>query len=136
MNEVSQITPRLIKNIQGLYETQPFNGKNESGYTPIGKRVLVLMDEAAKTFAGGKMEFVAEQIERMSLASESGTIVETGPQAFELTTDGTRQVSYKPKAGDHVYVEKYAGLLIKGDDNRSYRLMEDSCVGAVKKTAE
>lgn len=121
---------RLIKGLQSEYRPSVFEGSNTSGVHPIGKRVLVLMDEAPEKTSGG-IHMTNDMVERMSLASESGAIFEMGAEAFTRHSDGTAWQGVKPKLGERVYVEKYAGLLCQGKDGRKYRVMEDSCIGAV-----
>ncbi len=123
------LTPRLVKRMQGDYVPAEFTG-NQSGYLPLGKKVMVIMDQAAEKH--GSVELPPEVVERMSLASESGILIESGPEAFDIHGDGSRWHGCKPVAGDHVIIEKYAGLLILGDDGLKYRIMEDTCIGAVR----
>lgn len=123
--------PRLVDRLHGKYKAAEFLGTNTSGITPIGKKILVLTDEFDPTFAGGKLEFVPEMVERMTLASESGVVMEAGQEAFTRHTDGSPWNGRRPVPGDHVYIEKYAGLLVMGNDSKKYRLMDDSCIGGI-----
>jgi chaperonin GroES len=127
------LKPRLVDRLQGSYQAAEFDATkgNTSGVIPLGKKVLVQMDEFVGTFADGKLEFLPEMVERMNMASESGAVIECGPDAFAYHADGSRWVSRKPVPGEHVYAEKYAGLLIMGNDGKRYRLMDDSCIGAI-----
>jgi chaperonin GroES len=125
------VKPRLVSRLQGAYKAAEYGGKNTSGVTPLGKQVLVLPDEFEGTFAGGKLEFVADMVERMNLASESGLLIEAGDNAFSSHKDGTIWKGRKPTPGEHVYMEKYAGLLVMGNDGKKYRLMDDVCIGAI-----
>lgn len=122
--------PRLVDRMQGKYKPAEFKG-NPSGVNPLGKRVLVQTDEFEGTFAGGKLEFVSDMVERMNMASESGVLVAVGPEAFSHHPDGSRWLFNSPSPGDHVYFEKYAGLLVMGNDGIKYRLMDDGCIGAI-----
>lgn len=127
------LKPRLVDRMQGKYKPAEFSG-NFSGVNPLGKRVLVRTDEFEGTFAGGKLEFVSDMVERMNMASESGVLVAVGPEAFSQHADGSRWLSGAPNPGAHVYFEKYAGLLVMGNDGCKYRLMDDHCIGAVYNT--
>lgn len=120
--------PRILPRLQGTYIAAEFNG-NTSGVNPIGKKVLILTDEFKTTFADDKLEFLPEVAERMNLASESGVLTAVGPDAFAHNSDGSK-ASVRPTVGQHVYFEKYAGLLVMGNDGRKYRLMDDACIGA------
>lgn len=135
-SQVTTLKERLVPRHQGTYVEAEFSGQNTSGGMALGKRVLLKMDEAAigKTVERddgtvGRLDLPPTTIERMNLASESGVLVEAGPEAFSRHADGTIWTSYKPQPGDRVVCEKYAGIVIIGDDGRSYRLMEDSCIG-------
>ena len=122
---------RLVSRLHGTYKAAFYLGRNTSGVTPLGKKVLVQADEFQSEFAGGKLTHIPELVERMDLASESGCIIECGDQAFSRNNDGSVWNGRKPQAGDHVYTEKYAGLMVMGNDGKKYRLMDDSCVGAI-----
>lgn len=129
------LEPRVIPRMQGDFVVAPWEGSNTSGILPIGKNVLVRMDTFVSTFAGGKLTFINEQVERMNLGAESGTIYAIGDQAFRHNHDGTSNTGLKPKDGDRVYCEKYAGKEIMGDDGVKYRLMDDSCIGGLYRGA-
>lgn len=126
---MGEMTPRLVKGMQGSYIEAEFDGVNMSDIEPVGKRVLVLMDEGGHMSPGG-VYMAPEVVERMSLASETGVVVALGGSAFKHHQDGSSWTGARPGIGDRVYVEKYAGLLAKGVDGRNYRIMDDGCVGA------
>jgi co-chaperonin GroES (HSP10) len=69
-------------------------------------------------------------IERMTMGAETGVLVAVAAGAFLLNEDGTAWSGYKPRPGDRVYIEKYAGKLIRGRDGRNYRLMDYQSIGA------
>ena len=119
---------RVLSRVEDGYVPAEYKG-NTSGYLPLGKNVLVLMDEFAEQRNG--LIFTAETRQRMELASESGVIIALGPQAFHVNYDGTRWTGYRPAPGDRVYCERYAGVLIAGKDGKQYRVMTDNCIGAV-----
>lgn len=125
------LEPRLVPRIQGDFHVAPWEGKNPSGVEPIGKNVLVRMDTFVSTFAGGKLEFISEQVSRMNLGAESGTVYAIGDQAFRHNYDHTLNDGIKPAPGDRVYCEKYAGREVMGDDGVKYRLMDDRCIAGL-----
>lgn len=119
-----QLAPRLITGDQREFITAEWSGTNESGWIPLGDKVLILMDEHADQTAGGV--FIPEPMrDRQSMAAESGVVVAVGPRAF------MDQKELDVVEGDRVAVERYAGQVVQGWDSRQYRLMSDSCVGAV-----
>lgn len=124
-------TQRVVPRMQGDYLTAVWDGQNTSGVEPVGKNVLVRMDVFVSKFAGGKLQFLEEQVERMNLGAESGTIYGIGDQAFKHNNDGTGNTGRKPTVGERVYCEKYAGREIMGDDGNKYRLMADSCIAGL-----
>lgn len=114
------------------YIPAPFFGKNESGCRPIGDRVLIRPDLAAST--AGTIALPDDVVDRAHLSSSSGVIVECGDDAFAWNSDRTRPFSGdKPKAGDRVFFERYAGREVTGDDGVKYRLMDDKSIGGVRK---
>jgi chaperonin GroES len=122
--------PKLIQTRVAQYAPADYRGKNESGYHPIGDRVLVLTDQCAdKTSGGIYIDPVAA--ERMTMAAETGTIVELGGTAFTWTADRTRRwEGDRPKPGDRVYIERYSGQVALGRDGQLYRILDDRCIGA------
>lgn len=111
-------------------------GKNTSGCEPIGDKVLIKPDIfLEKTETGVLM--TDDYTERMQLATQSGVIVAVGDDAFTWSADRMRPFGgYKPKVGDRVYYERYAGAEVEGDDNSQYRLIEDKQIGAVIEKAK
>lgn len=125
--------PKLIKTSVAQYAPAEYHGKNESGYHPLGDRVLVLTDQCAEKTSGGVyIDPVAA--ERMTMAAETGTLVELGDTAFTWTADRSRRIpetSPRPKPGDRVYIERYSGQVALGRDGQLYRILDDKCIGAL-----
>lgn len=115
--------PRLIKGVHADYIPAQWIGQNESGLISYGKNVVVKVDECSPTSAGG-VALPPEMVERMTMNSTTGILVYVAPEAFRLFDDGTRWDGDKPKAGDRVWFEKYAGQIQMGRDGKSYRLMD------------
>lgn len=123
--------PKLIMTPLGQYAPAKWEGANGSGIKPIGDRVLVLPDGAAEKTAGNV--FITEdQQERMSMAAETGVLVDMGDEAFKWNSDRSRLFEgSKPEVGQRVYFERYAGAVHHGKDGRLYRLIDDKCVGGL-----
>lgn len=124
---------RLLKSSQ-KHEFVParFNGVNCSGYHPIGDHILVLPDQASDMSSGG-IAIPAEAVERHTMAAETGVIVAIGDDAFLWNGDRTRKwEGTKPKAGDRIYMQRYSGQVMLGDDGEFYRVMDANCIAAVK----
>lgn len=127
---------RLLKSSQ-KHEFVParFNGVNCSGYQPVGDHIMVLPDKASE-FSSGGIEIPAEVVERMTMAAETGIIVALGDDAFLWNGDRTRKwEGSKPKVGDRVYIQRYAGQVMLGEDGEFYRIMEQNCIAAVRVAA-
>ena len=123
----------LIKGIHADYIPAAWSGKDTSRIRVVGKTVLVLMDKCSPMSKGG-VELPQDTVEKMSMASESGVIVACSPGAFLLNEDMTPWTGEKPKPGDRVYIEKYAGKLVRGADAEMYRIMDYMSIGAVFET--
>ena len=127
------LNPKVLSVRRAEYIPAPFFGKNESGCVPIGDRVLVRPDIAAEQ--SGALKLPDAVVERAQLSASSGVIVALGDDAFSWNFDRTRPFAGdKPKAGDRVFFDVYAGKVILGDDGVEYRLIDDKCVGGVRKT--
>ena len=143
------LEPRIIKGLQADYVRASWSGKNDSGLRPIGTSVLVLMDQCSTTSSGeagaaileeagieaenkgGLVGIPPEIIEKMNHASESGIVVAVGSAAFRYYDDGSAWTDYKPKPGDHVFTERYAGREIRGADGKTYRMMTYTNIGGL-----
>lgn len=123
---------KILKTGVSEYQRIEWNGANESGAKPVGDYILVMPDLASEQTAGGVF-IDARTVERHALAAETGILIECGGDAFVWNADRTRQWDgAKPKPGDRVYFTRYAGQLLHGDDGRTYRVMEDKNIGALK----
>ena len=120
---------KLIKGLHADYIPAIWSGKDTSGIRVDGKTILVLMDKCSPK-TKGNVDLTDDMNEKMSMAAESGVIVATSPGAFLLNEDMTPWTGEKPKAGDRVYIEKYAGKQVKGRDGETYRIMDYGSVGA------
>lgn len=126
------LNPKVLSIRRAEFIPAPFFGKNESGCKPIGDRVLIRPDIAASS--SGTIKLPDDVVERAQMSSSSGVIVEAGDDAFAWNSDRTRPFTgERPKAGDRVFFDKYAGKVILGDDGVEYRLMDDASIGGIRK---
>lgn len=122
--------PKVVSISRIEYIPAPYTGNN-SGYRPIGDLVLVRPDMAADK--AGSVLLTDEMRDRMHMTSMSGVVVATGDGAFAWSSDRIRPFEGdKPKAGDRICFDKYAGRILTGDDGVEYRLMTDVNIGAVR----
>lgn len=120
-------TIKLTETPLGKYAAAQWNGKNESNFTPINDYILVLPDEPPETING--LAYTQETRSRVRLAAESGVLIAASDGAFIWNSDRTRPwQGPKPKPGDRIYFERYAGREIHGEDGRVYRCFEDKSV--------
>jgi co-chaperonin GroES (HSP10) len=125
---------RLLKTQLAEYVPILWDGNNRSGWAPVNEKVLVLPDKASDRIGSILVDDTTK--DRHELAAESGIIIAMGDTAFKWTTDRVRPwEGDKPKVGDRIAMERYAGQLVTGDDGEVYRLMEDRCIGAIRLTA-
>lgn len=123
-------SPKLVRTDVAEFVRSEFEGNN-SGYVPIGDRILVKVDEASGTTSGG-VHLPDDTTYKLTMAAETGVIVAMGDAAFYWTFDRSRPwYGRKPRVGDHVYLERYAGRVVKGKDGVMYRVMDDRCLAAV-----
>jgi len=122
--------PGLINNLNAEFIPAEWDGKDTSGIRVVGKTVLVLVDECSPVTSGG-IHLTPDAIEKFSAGCETGVLVAVSPGAFLVNEDFTAWTGDKPEPGNRVYIEKYAGKIVRGADGRKYRLMDYSCIGAV-----
>lgn len=120
--------PKLILTPLGQYAPAKWDGKNTSGFDPIGEKVVILPDTAAEQ-TSGSVYITEDQQEKMTLAAESGVLVAVSLDAWSRSADRTGPYrGRKPQVGDRVKFERYAGQTHHGVDGRTYRAMDDTCV--------
>lgn len=126
---MTSLTP-LVEGLHAEFVPAKWSGHDTSGVRVVGKTVLVLMDEVAEIRDSG-LELPIGYRERMNAGCETGVLAAVSPGAFLLNEDMTPWTGYKPRPGDRVYIEKYAGKLIRGRDGLTYRLMDYGSIGAI-----
>ena len=103
---------------------------NPSGIDPTWIRVLVRLDEVEEVTAGG---IVLPQIvkEREELKQVKATMIAVGGNAFDDFKGAV------PQPGDRVYVGRYAGARVIGEDGIEYRMVNGRDVfGIIKDRKE
>lgn len=114
------LTPtNVFKTQVGQYQKATWNGTNESGWEPIGDKVLIYPDQAPEITAGG-IRITADLAARHTMAAEAGIVIAKGPD-----------VTIPIKLGDRVFIERFGGQLVPGHDNKIYRIMDQSAIGAI-----
>lgn len=119
------------------YVEAKWDGTNRSGFTPLADSVVVLCDVAPDTTSGNL--FITQDMQlKQQMMAETGVVVAIGEGAFLWLSDRTRPwEGLKPKVGDRVVFERYAGREQTGLDGQQYRLMSDRCITAlIASTAE
>lgn len=128
--------PKILRTVHAEYLPAIFLGTNKSGWEPALDRILVRPDKVLAKSTGG-VELPDDLIERLQLAAVTGVVVAVGDDAFKWNADGTRPFEgYKPKPGDRVIFEKYAGKPILGEDGGDYRILDYKSIGGVQKTGK
>ena len=98
--------------------------ENISGIHPVEYRVLIKPDTLEEKSEGG-IYIPDNAMERMQHAQDIGTLVEASDQAF------SDWKGRKPKPGDKVIFNKYAGSEIRMKNKGDYRLCNDKDILAV-----
>lgn len=95
--------------------------KDTSGIIPTGGHILVLPDPTERKTAAGLIipDTVAD---KEQAAATSGKVISIGPSAWADLDDG------KPWAelGDRVSYARYAGVVMSGNDEVDYVLINDN----------
>ena len=96
---------------------------NQSGILPTGGHILVLPEKVEEMTAGGII-LPQETQEKEQQAATVGTLVAVGDSAWTDLDEG------KPWAqvGDKISYARYAGIIMKGQDDQDYVLLNDNDV--------
>lgn len=97
---------------------------NKSGIEPMEFKVLIAPKKVEEKTQGGI--YLPDQArDKERFAMQEGVLVAVGALAF--TEPNWLE---KPKVGDTVMFDRYAGGLIKGRDGEEYRLINDKEISA------
>ena len=99
--------------------------KNESGIKPVEFKVLIKPIEVEEKTKGGII-LPQQTKEREAYAQQEGLLVAVGAIAF-TEPDWLE----KPRPGDKVLFDKFAGGTVTGRDGQMYRLINDKEIAAV-----
>ena len=98
---------------------------NDSGIYPVGISILVLPDPVTQETESGIVLSTHEQHEREEMKQTDGVVVAIAPDAFY------DERSPRCKVGERIIMAAYAGMVRKGNDGRTYRLIKDDDVVAI-----
>ena len=90
------------------------------GLRATGFCVLVALADPEKITKGGII-LTEQTVERESMKTARGRIVSVSPAAFDFANFAGQHA----RLGDVVAFAQYAGIVVKGDDGRDYRLIQD-----------
>jgi chaperonin GroES len=93
--------------------------QNDSGFIPLGHRLLVLPDPVEEKTASG-IVLARETTGRDEMAQVRGTLVAVGTGCWKDTTEPNWA-----EPGDRIVFGKYAGLMWVGNDGKKYRILND-----------
>jgi co-chaperonin GroES (HSP10) len=101
---------------------------NTSGINPTGHMVVVECEKMEEKTAGGII-LPGTILDRENTASQKGRMVAKGPTAGDFTA--WPEGHEFPPAGSRVLIRKFAGVEVKGNDGKEYRVCEDKDILAV-----
>lgn len=94
---------------------------NNSGITPVGLSVLVEPEQIDETYGdSGIVVGTPDQLEREQMKQTDGIVLAIGPEAWH------DEKNPRCKVGDRIVMKAYAGMIRKGIDGKSYRLIGDT----------
>lgn len=97
---------------------------NRSGMQPVDTKVLLKPDEVEEKTSGGI--YIPETTRRdEQMAQIKARLIAMGGNAFEDWREPM------PRIGQKVYVAKYAGVMVKGDDGNWYQVAHDIDIIAI-----
>lgn len=98
------------------------------GIKAVGISVIVLPDQIKTETESGIITMTDTEAEREQMAQTHGVVVDIGPIAWHDEVDKDGNVIPRCKVGDKVVMMAYAGMIRKGPDGTSYRLIRDTDV--------
>jgi co-chaperonin GroES (HSP10) len=98
---------------------------NNSGIYPVGISVLVLPDPVAQETESGIVISTDSEHSREEMRQTDGVVVAIAPDAFY-----DERVP-RCKVGERIIMAAYAGMVRKGNDGLTYRLIKDDDVVAI-----
>lgn len=106
-----------------------------NSWTPLEYRCVVRLDPVEEMTAGGII--VPQQVQdQESMAQVHGTLVDMSDMAF-TDIENKKWKCEVPELGDKVMIAKFAGLVVKEDEDGvqvEYRLINDKDVVAFKRS--
>jgi len=97
---------------------------NTSGINPVEYKILIEPEGVERKTESGII--LTEKVtDREKMAQVKGKLVAVGGNAFE---DWQEPI---PQVGDTISYAKYAGLVVKGNDDVEYRLANDKDITAI-----
>jgi len=103
---------------------------NTSGILPKGHRVLVLPDDVEEKTASGIVVTTGMSKLREELAQVDGIVIDLGNTCYSDQPEAWCQI------GDKVVFGKYSGIIRKGKDGKTYRVINDLDVVALIQQGE
>lgn len=104
---------------------------NKSGIIPLSFKVLVKIQNVEEVTKGGII-IPTDTVEKESAASQIATIIDFGQAAFTIGVgDLPNEWNVKPKVGQKIVLNRYAGINIEGKDKEEYRLVNDKEILAI-----
>lgn len=94
---------------------------NNSGIYPVGISVLVLPDPVEQETASGIVLSTDSEHSREEMRQTDGVVIALAPHAYY-------DEAPRCKVGDRVIMASYAGMMRKGIDGVTYRLIKDDDV--------
>jgi chaperonin GroES len=98
------------------------------GLAPQKYRVLIKPDKVEEKI--GNIYIPEQTQERDQHAAMEGELVAMSPIAFDW--DRWPEDHPKPQVGSRVVINKYSGVIVKGNDGEEYRVMNDEDVLLVR----
>ena len=127
---------KALRKALGDLHREPMLEPDEIPVQSILWRILVQPLPPLKTNAGGVIEIPDQVQSSESILTSVGRVLQLGHFAFKSTTQAGLALSeepYKPKVGDYVLHETYAGQEIKLRGGKKLRILLDTEVLAVVK---
>ena len=105
--------------------------ENNSGLIPVGTSIVVLPDQVDEKSEGGIILATESELDRYQMRQTDAKVVAISPRAFYDERNESGEIISRCVVGDKVIIAAFSGMVRKGIDGLTYRIIHDTDVVAI-----